>query len=76
MDTSQIKLQVWILEAQVAGLETQLRALKEIKCPNPECEWGRIRVYENPENTNYWRNEDCNVCEGTGFAAGTAGNRR
>lgn len=73
IDVSQIKLQVLMLEAQKTGIEAQLRALKETRCP--EClssyQPGQIEIKEEHDTAGVsTRYEPCAACNGTGFALG------
>ncbi len=72
MDVETIKLRIMMLEAQKAGIDGELKALKEAKCP--ACNGSRSLYFDepNPEiagsiNTRY---EPCQACNETGYALG------
>lgn len=72
VDVSQIKLQISLLEAQKAGIEEQVKHLREIPCP-ANCNNGYIRKEEPDPNVTgavLYTDVLCEVCNGTGFALG------
>lgn len=45
--------------------------VKVLKCPDPECEDGKIVVYNAySENPLKGEEQDCDLCQGTGFILG------
>jgi len=62
-----IKLRAATLEAQMDAAATELRHLKQIKCP--ACNGNRS--ISKPGESGYTISEICTLCDGTGLAAGT-----
>ena len=77
MDISTIRFRVIILEAQKKGLEAELKALREIRCPvcyGKEGSGGlgniAIRIPNESTGGEDIRWEMCQECNGSGYACG------
>ena len=65
MQNQEVKIQVLVLRAQVAGIEAQINALKQIRCS--VC--NGVGTTERKEGDNIYF-DLCEDCEGTGYSAG------
>lgn len=77
MEASDIKLKVIMLEAQKTGLEAELKALREIRCPICFGKEGggipgtiEIRTPNESTGGEDFRWDMCQACNGTSYAAG------
>lgn len=64
-----IKLRIATLEAQMDASATELRHLKQIKCP--ACNGNRNITKPALGESGYTISEPCALCDSTGLAAGT-----